>query len=177
MHKDTGVKSYFGIEDPSIVDGIMSYPSWMYVCSEVQLQSGAIGLGGGCFYECRELTSITLPEGVTSIGEYCFYSCTNLTSITLPIGVNSLGEGCFMFCSSLTSISIPESVTNLGPYCFTDCSSLTLATVLPATPPTLGGDAFTRVHKSLNIKVRSPYVNAYKTATNWKTYAAKISAI
>jgi hypothetical protein len=61
--------------------------------------------------------------------------------------------------------------------CFLGCGSLTLATVLPAIPPTLGGDAFRDVHPSFNIKVRSPYVTAYKTATNWTAYASIISAI
>jgi hypothetical protein len=36
---------------------------------------------------------------------------------------------------------------------------------------------FDETHASFNIKVRSPYVNDYKTAPNWKNYADKISAI
>ena len=154
VHFDTGVKTYFDLDDPSIVDGIMSYPSWMYDCSEVQLPTGVIGLGGGCFYECGQLVSITLPESVTSLGPYCFYGGFSLTSITLPEGVTSLGEMCFY-----------------------GCTSLILATVLPAIPPSLGTMVFDDVHTSFNIKVSSPYVDAYKTATNWFDYASKISAI
>ncbi len=154
VHKDTGVKTYFGLDDPSIVDGIMSRPSWRYDCSEVQIPSGVVGLGDNCFWDSSSLTSITLPEGVTSIGGYCFYNC-----------------------SALTSIIIPESVTSLGEWCFSFCRSLTLATVLPATPPTLGTSAFLNVHTSLSIKVPSSSVNAYKAATNWNAYASIISAI
>jgi hypothetical protein len=61
--------------------------------------------------------------------------------------------------------------------CFYACRSLTLATVLPAIPPSLGDGVFGDVHTSFNIKVRSPYVNDYKTATNWAAYSSKISAI
>ena len=43
VHKDTGVKTYFGLEDSSIEDGIMGYPSWMPNCSEVKLPSGVTG--------------------------------------------------------------------------------------------------------------------------------------
>ncbi len=65
----------------------------------------------------------------------------------------------------------------IGEACFVECTSLTLATVLPTIPPTLGEFAFDGVHTSFNIKVRSPYVDAYKTATNWNQYSSKISAI
>lgn len=150
VHKDTGVKTYFGLEDPSISNGIMNQPSWRYDCSEVKIPDGVTGLGIDCFLDCLSLTSITLPEGIASLGGRCFRN-TRLTSITLP-----------------------ESVTSLGAQCFYYCTSLILATVLPAIPPTLGANAFVLVHSSFNIKVRSPYVNDYKTATNWKQYASKI---
>jgi hypothetical protein len=270
VHKDTGVITYFGLDDPSIEDGIMGYPSWMPNCSEVKLPSGVTGfktynwvfeefdneeitytgfvhsketlltgnevlvvvdlsntdvpslgdnlfaycislasitlpesivslgggcfatclslasitlpesivsLGEGCFAECSSLTSITLPESVTSLGDFCFAWCLSLASITLPESIVSLGEYCFAYCTSLTSITLPESITSLGEGCFMFCSSLTLATVLPAIPPTLGTNAFNNVHPSFNIKVRSPYVDAYKAATNWTAYASIISAI
>ena len=154
VHKDTGVKTYFGLDADFITGGVMSSPPWMYDCSEVNIPEGVTSLGDNCFSYCAALTSITLPESVTSLGGFCFYQCPSLTSITLP-----------------------ESVTSLGSNCFRYCSNLTLATVLPATPPTLGTNAFYNVHTSFNIKVRSPYVNAYKAATNWKSYASKISAI
>ena len=154
VHKDTGVKTYFGLDADFITNGIMSEPSWMLDCSEVNI-----------------------PEGVTSLGAYCFYYCTSLTSITLPESVTSLGVSCFQFCTSLTSITLPESVTSLGNDCFFGCTSLTLATVLPAVPPSIGYGVFNNVHSSFNIKVRSPYVDAYKAATNWRSYSSKISAI
>jgi hypothetical protein len=177
VHKDTGVKTYFGLDADFITNGIMSEPSWKLDCSEVNIPEGVTSLGAYCFYYCTSLTSITLPEGVTSLGAYCFYWCTSLTSITLPESVTSLGAGCFYECSSLPSITLPESVTSVGNYCFDWCTSLILATVLPAIPPSLGSGVFNNVHTSFNIKVRSPYVNAYKTATNWTAYADKISAI
>jgi hypothetical protein len=200
VHKDTGVITYFDADADFITDGIMNAPSWADDCSEVQLPTGVTGLGDYCFWDSSSLTSITLPEGVTSIGSacfsgcisltsinisegvtsiggYCFLDCISLTSITLPESVTSIGSQCFRYCSSLTSINIPESVTSIQSYSFRNCSSLTLATVLPATPPTLGSNVFRDVHPSFNIKVRSPYVDAYKTATNWNAYANKISAI
>ena len=200
VHKDTGVKTYFGLEEASIVGGIMNSPSWMYDCSEVNIPEGVTSLGGDCFRDCTSLTSITLPESVISLGTYCFYRCSYLNSInipesvtilgdrcfrncyalasiTLPESVISLGDYCFYNCSSLTSIIIPENVTILGVSCFQNCSFITIATVLPAIPPTLGTNVFNNVHTSFSIKVRPPYVDTYKAATNWTAYAAIISAI
>ena len=35
----------------------------------------------GAFYNCTNLTSVTIPDSVTSIGERAFYGCTGLTTI------------------------------------------------------------------------------------------------
>ncbi len=71
-------------------------------------------IGEKAFYECKSLTSITIPNSVTSIGEDAFIRCTSLTFITIPNSVTSIGEDAFYQCSSLTSITIPSSVTLIG---------------------------------------------------------------
>ena len=57
------------------------------------------------FWNCKNLTSITIPSSVTSIGEYAFYGCKSLTSITIPSSVTSIGDGAFYYCTNLTSIT------------------------------------------------------------------------
>ncbi len=47
----------------------------------------------------------SLPEGLTKIGGGAFYSCANLTSLTIPDSVNNIGDGAFSECSGLTSIT------------------------------------------------------------------------
>ena len=201
VHKDTGVKTYFGLEDSSIENGIMGYPSWMPNCSEVKLPSGVTGfktynwvieewdnmeIAYTGFVHTKEtflagndvLIGVDLSNtSITSISTFCFFGCYALTSITLPESVISLGDGCFMSCSSLTSITLPEGVTSLGYGCFGGCASLTLLTSLPVIPPTIGSLVLDGTHASLSIKVPSSSVNAYKAATNWTAYADKISAI
>ena len=98
-------------------------------------------LGASCFYNCRGLTSITIPSSVTSLGSSCFSGCSGLTSITIPSSVTSLGEYCFSGCSGLTSITIPSSVTSLGDGCFKGCKGLTSITI-PSSVTSLGDRCF-----------------------------------
>lgn len=42
--------------------------------------------------------------GLTVIGRYAFYDCENLTSITIPSTVTKIEDVAFRFCKSLTSI-------------------------------------------------------------------------
>ena len=84
------------------------------------------------FYECSNLTNVTIPNSVTSIGNRAFESCSSLTSITIPNSVTSIGSNAFLRCSSLTSITIGSGVTSIGGYAFYGCSSLTSITVDPA---------------------------------------------
>ena len=43
-------------------------------------------------------SKIPSDGSVTSIGDSAFYECKNLTSITIPDGVTSIGSGAFEFC-------------------------------------------------------------------------------
>ena len=65
-------------------------------------------IGEDAFYNCRKLTSVTIPDSVTSIGNDAFYYCSSLTSITIPDSVTSIGEDAFCWCSSLTAVYITD---------------------------------------------------------------------
>ncbi len=81
-------------------------------------------IGGGAFWDCTSLTSVTIPSSVTSIGYETFRGCTSLTNVTIPNSVTLIGSWAFSFCTSLKSITIPNSVIGVGDNVFNGCTSL-----------------------------------------------------
>jgi hypothetical protein len=57
---------------------------------------------------------------VTSIGVMAFYECSELTSITIPNSVKSIDDEAFSY-SGITSVIIPESVWGIGWRAFCGC--------------------------------------------------------
>ena len=86
--------------------------------------TGGTSVASYAFYNCSNLTSITIPGGLTSIGSYAFNGCNGLTSITIPDSVTSICDLAFYNCDGLTSITIPDSVTNIGSRAFSGCDLL-----------------------------------------------------
>ncbi len=102
-----------------------------YNCSEltsITIPEGVITIGAWAFYGCK-FTSVTIPNSVTTIGGNAFYQCDKLTSVTLSSNLTSIGESAFYDCSSLTSVNIPASVTSIGYSAFGSCSALETITV------------------------------------------------
>ena len=65
-------------------------------------------IGKSAFYDCKGLTSVTIPNSVTSIGESAFEGCSGLTSVTIPNSVESIGYFAFNGCLRLTSVHISD---------------------------------------------------------------------
>jgi hypothetical protein len=86
------------------------------------------------FYNCWNLSNVTIGNNVKAIGKYAFEGCEGLTSVTIPNGVSSIGDSAFSQCTSLTSVTIANSVTNIGDFAFAACTSLTAITVAALNP-------------------------------------------
>ncbi len=93
------------------------------------------------FWNCGELTSVTIGKGVTSIGYYAFDRCTSLTSLILPDQITNIEEGAFRDCHSLTSVILPKGVTVISNATFKTCIRLTEITI-PNSVTTIGDEAF-----------------------------------
>ena len=143
-----------------------------YALTSLTIPSSVTSIGNNAFQSCYALTSLTIPSSVTSIGPNAFQSCYALTSLTIPSGVTSIGNYAFQSCYALTSLTIPSGVTSIGASAFQNCYSVTEYHFQSTTPPTLGTSNFSSINPLCKIYVPSGYLEAYKTATNWSTYAS-----
>ena len=137
------------------------------------------------FYYCYSLASLDVSgwdtSSVTSMNSM-FYYCVALASLdvsgwdfskaTTASSTNSM----FRYCKGLHgSITIPASATQIGAYCFADTRSLYEYHFLSPTPPALANkNAFSNMSDFGGKKIYVPAASleAYQTATNWRTYAS-----
>ena len=106
--------------------------SAFYDCSDltsISIPNSVTSIGSSAFRECSGLTSVSIPNSVTSIGNIAFSDCRGLTSVALPNSVTSIGYSAFYGCSGLTSITIPNNVTSIASNTFSGCRSLTSVTI------------------------------------------------
>ena len=82
-------------------------------------------IGNYTFYDCDDITHVTMPNTVTIIGYAAFTSCSGLLSVALGNGLLTIGDYAFSYCVGLTTIIIPQSLTLLGKGAFKSCSGLT----------------------------------------------------
>ncbi len=83
----------------------------------------AVKIGGYAFYNCANLTEISLPSGLTSIGDYAFSGCSSLGDIVIPANVTHIGIRAF-YGAGLVSVIIPDKVTEINQETFSNCSNL-----------------------------------------------------
>lgn len=154
--------------------------------TSINLPANLETIGNFAFYNCTGLTYINIPASVTTIDYCAFWCCNNLATVTIDERsvLKIIGSSVFSD-TGITSISIPDGVTSIGDGAFSSCSALRSVT-LYAPSCALGGEdewgeknttAFYDTNASLKIYVFNEYVNTYKTAEFWSTYASKIEAI
>ena len=91
-------------------------------------------IGFVAFFNCTDLTNLTIPDSITRIEPQAFSGCTGLTTLTIPDSVTSIGAEAFSYCTALTSLSIPGNVTSIGPEAFSNCANLTTIEVEADNP-------------------------------------------
>ena len=129
-------------------------------------------IGAGVFYECSELTSVTVSDSVEFIGPNAFYECRNLTNAVIGNGTKVIGEHAFHGCSSLISASLGNSLESIGQYAFYLCSQLS-DVLLPDSVISIGAGAFSSCRSLTNATigngVRTIGRSAFSSCTNLKT--------
>ena len=144
--------------------GITYVGTWaFYDCSEmtsVSLPTTLETMGASVFQDCTSLTSVTIPDGVTFISGDFFRGCTSLKSVTLPDSLRETGGCTFMYCTSLTSVRLPATLLSISWQMFKDCKSLTSLTI-PRSVVNVMQDAFSGCTALKNVTYTG-------TTADWK---------
>lgn len=151
----------------------ISFSNCDNLASSISIPNTVTTLGSSAFAQCLSLRSINLPDSITRINNAAFNQCQALISINIPSGVTRIDSSTFYQCYALSSLTIPANVTNIATQAFYQCYGMKEYHFLSTTPPTLAGtNAFTNIPSDCIIYVPAESLEAYKTATNWSTYAS-----
>lgn len=133
-------------------------------------------LGAYAFNDCRVLTGdVSLPKLTGVLGTQVFYS-TRITSIYAPLATdiqsNSLSGN-----NKLAKAEFGSTLKSIGNYAFNNDSSLKVLIIRSQTPPSLSSTALNGTNSGLVIYVPDSAVDAYKSASGWSSFSAKIKGI
>ena len=86
-------------------------------------------IGVNAFYQCYNMTSVTIPGSINVIETQAFYCCRGLSSVIIPDGVTIIGSSAFWGCRHLKSITFPVSITEVGSEAFDYCDDLEIINI------------------------------------------------
>ncbi|MCD8015631.1 MAG: fibronectin type III domain-containing protein [Lachnospiraceae bacterium] len=121
-----------------------SYVPWYSQRSSIKsvvIESGITTICSYAFWNCENLTSISLPDTLTDIGICAFSTCKSLPSVTIPDSVITIGSNAFAYCTGLKNVVLGDGVQALGEYSFANCTNL-VTLRLPASLTTVSAYAF-----------------------------------
>lgn len=70
-----------------------------------------VRVGDEAFYNCSDITSLTIEEGVEEIGIKSFGFCKGITKVVVPNSLKIVGTGAFAGCSNVERIEIKSLET------------------------------------------------------------------
>lgn len=106
----------------------------------IKLPSRLICVPSNCFQYCEHLHEVSLGDRIELIDRCAFYECRNLTEITIPTSVKAIEQMAFAY-SGLQRIILPEGITKIGDHAFFECRDLQYCKI-PASVEIIEDNAF-----------------------------------
>lgn len=91
--------------------GSISLDNWSFD-DDPLLPDTLESIGANVFFDCPDLTQLTIPEGVIRLDDYAC-AVNGLEEVILPQTLQTIGANCF-FETQLTALDLPDSVTWVG---------------------------------------------------------------
>lgn len=107
LNRTTGVLTFSGTGTMQGCYNASSTPAWTLYKSSIKkvvIGSGITSICSYAFYNCYNITEVSIPDSVNSIVDYAFGKCTGLESITIPYSVGVIQIGAFDGCTNLKDV-------------------------------------------------------------------------
>ena len=142
-------------EGDIIIPSSVTYNNKTYQVTRIEGEESG-GLDGeyvnGAFYNCKKLTSVTVPPSIKSIGKNAFEGCTSLKAVyisdlsawwNIEFSSNPLNWAGHLFLngSEIKDLIIPNNVTSIKQRAFSGWNGLTSVTI-PNSVTSIGKYAF-----------------------------------
>jgi len=103
--------------------------------SKLTLSENLTSIELGAFQFCKNIKKVIFPASLEEIGEYSFYGCSKLESIIFSVNskLEIIKDGAFGE-SAVSEITLPKTIKRLG-NAFQKCLSLKTITFLSTNPP------------------------------------------
>ena len=114
-------------EEDEVGDSVLYLDGWLlkanpyFTCGEYTVKADTVGIADEAFYDCGDLSSVTIGNGVKCIPTGAFKGCDDLYEVTLGTNIEKIGRSAFYECKELRYITIPSSVQVIEAYAFYLC--------------------------------------------------------
>lgn len=130
-------------------------------------------IGSMAFLQCWKITGDLRLKKIAALGNQAFVNA-KITSVDMTgAPLEKINDYCFKNCASLKVVTISENTTTIGPGVFYGCENITEYHILSKTPAKVDSSSFAGAGSYI-IYVPKGYVETYKNAEGWATYADRI---
>ena len=98
-------------------------------------------IDANAFYDCEDITSVTIGKNVTTIRSAAFAECDRLAKVKFGANVQEIGDDAFKGCIALKDLKLPSNLEKIGARAFMNCISIT-SVILPSKVSYVGDKAF-----------------------------------